>query len=69
MSIVSSPASRIKLRIVLAAGLIFLYSPIALVVLFSFNDSTSTTIWSGFSLRWYIDLLHSVNVLHAAGKE
>lgn len=66
MSIISSPSSRVKLRIVLAVGLTFLYSPIALVVLFSFNDSTSTTIWSGFSLRWYVDLLHSMNVLHAA---
>jgi putrescine transport system permease protein len=67
MSLVTSPGSKRKLRVILALGLAFLYAPIALVVLFSFNDSTSTTVWSGFSLRWYDELLQNVNVVHAAG--
>jgi putrescine transport system permease protein len=67
MSLVTSPGSRRKLRVILALGLAFLYAPIALIVLFSFNDSTSTTVWSGFSLRWYDELLQNVNVVHAAG--
>ena len=50
----------------LAAGLAFLYAPIVLVVLFSFNSSTSTTVWSGFSLRWYRELFQNSTVLHAA---
>lgn len=38
-------------------GYAFLYAPIALLVLGSFNDSRLTTAWSGFSLRWYRALL------------
>ena len=33
--------------------LLFLYLPIAVAVIFSFNDSRSSTVWSGFSFRWY----------------
>ena len=34
---------------------LFLYAPIAVLVVFSFNDSAtkSRSVWSGFSLRWY----------------
>jgi putrescine transport system permease protein len=66
MSIIASSALRIRLRFVLGAGLIFLYAPIVLVVLFSFNGSTSTTVWSGFSLHWYTELFSNPDVLHAA---
>jgi putrescine transport system permease protein len=34
----------------------FLYGPIALLVLTSFNDSRLTTVWTGFSPRWFIAL-------------
>jgi putrescine transport system permease protein len=54
------------LRLVLATGLLFLYAPIASVVLFSFNSSTSAAVWSGFSLRWYHELLGNDDILHAA---
>ena len=66
MSIIVSAALRTRLRFVLGAGLIFLYAPIVLVVLFSFNGSTSTTVWSGFSLHWYSELFNNPDVLHAA---
>ena len=35
---------------------LFTYLPIAVLVVFSFNDSKSTGHWAGFSLRWYQDL-------------
>jgi len=54
------------LRLVLALGLLFLYAPIASVVLFSFNSSTSPAVWSGFSLRWYHELLGNDDILNAA---
>jgi putrescine transport system permease protein len=66
MSIVANPDARWKLRLVLLAGLAFLYAPIILVVLFSFNNSTSTTVWSGFSFRWYAELFQNASVLIAA---
>src|SRR5215471_19268099 len=32
---------------------LFLYAPIAVVVLYSFNDSRRVTIWGGFTTKWY----------------
>lgn len=47
-------------------GYAFLYAPIALLVLGSFNDSRLTTAWSGFSLRWYRALLEDAALREAA---
>jgi putrescine transport system permease protein len=44
---------------VLAAGFGFLYLPIALLVLYSFNASRLVTVWGGFSTRWYTALLNN----------
>lgn len=44
------------LTLALAFGYAFLFGPIALMVVLSFNDSRLTTSWSGFSLRWYAAL-------------
>lgn len=35
---------------------IFLYAPIILMIVFSFNDSKSRTVWAGFTFRWYREL-------------
>lgn len=35
---------------------LFLYLPIFVLIVFSFNSSNSRTIWSGFSIKWYIEL-------------
>jgi putrescine transport system permease protein len=43
-------------RLSVGAGLVFLYAPIALLVLYSFNASRLVTVWGGFSLRWYAAL-------------
>jgi putrescine transport system permease protein len=50
----------------LGMGFAFLYVPLVLVVLYSFNDSRLVTVWGGFSLRWYRELLRSGDVLAAA---
>ena len=47
-------------------GYAFLYLPIALVVLYSFNDSRLVAVWGGFTLRWYGELLRSRDILAAA---
>lgn len=36
--------------------LVFLYAPILVMILFSFNDSASTAVFSGFSFKWYGEL-------------
>ncbi|MCA3246813.1 MAG: ABC transporter permease subunit [Tagaea sp.] len=50
----------------LAAGFVFLYLPIVLLVLFSFNESRLVTVWAGFSTRWYGELLGNERMLAAA---
>ena len=44
----------------------FLYAPLVVVVVFSFNDSKLISQWQGFSLRWYEVLLHDAEMLRAA---
>jgi putrescine transport system permease protein len=40
----------------LSAGYLFLYLPIAALVVFSFNDSPIPNVWRGFTLKWYAAL-------------
>ncbi len=49
----------------LAAILIFLYAPIATMMVLSFNSSKSRTQWGGFSLQWYRDMFASRNIMAA----
>ena len=44
----------------------FLYLPLAVVVLFSFNDSVLNAEWVGFTTRWYARLVHDKDMLQAA---
>ena len=44
---------------------VFLYAPIAVLILFSFNSSNSTGVFTGFSLRWYKELLSDSATLAA----
>ena len=44
---------------------VFLYLPIVVLIIFSFNDSKSRTVWSGFSLHWYQELLQDEEILSA----
>ena len=50
----------------LLPGYAFLYLPIALMVVFSFNDSRLITVWSGFSFRWYVALWNDQALIAAA---
>ncbi len=50
-------------------GLIFafLYAPIVVLIIFSFNDSKSRVVWNGFSFRWYEELFRDEEILAALG--
>ena len=50
----------------LALGLAFLYLPIAILVINSFNDLRLVTVWSGWSLRWYRALMSDEAMREAA---
>lgn len=45
-------------KLYIALILLFLYAPILVMILFSFNGSVSTSVLQGFSTRWYISLFH-----------
>ncbi len=44
---------------------IFLYAPIFVLVIFSFNNSKSRVVWSGFTLKWYYRLFENQEILSA----
>ncbi|MFA7429609.1 MAG: ABC transporter permease subunit [Rhodospirillaceae bacterium] len=50
----------------LAFGFAFLYVPIVLLVLYSFNESRLVTVWGGFSVKWYAELFQDAQILGAA---
>ena len=43
-------------KILMGLVYVFLYAPLIVMVIFSFNGGKSTAVWQGFSLRWYKDL-------------
>jgi putrescine transport system permease protein len=46
-------------RVLLAVGYLFLYTPIALLVLYSFNEGRLVAVWAGFSTKWYGELFRN----------
>ena len=52
-------------RISVGVGLTFLYAPIVLLVLYSFNASRLVTVWGGWSGRWYAALFDDQGMLDA----
>ncbi|MSP50739.1 MAG: ABC transporter permease subunit [Alphaproteobacteria bacterium] len=53
--------------VALGFGFAFLYGPILWIVVFSFNEGRLVTLWSGFSTRWYAELLRNRRLVDAAG--
>jgi len=50
----------------MVTGFLFLYLPIVLLVVYSFNESRLVTVWGGFSTKWYGVLLRNEQILGAA---
>lgn len=50
----------------LTLGFAFLYIPILILIIFSFNESKLVTVWAGFSTKWYGELLQNEDFLAAA---
>lgn len=44
---------------------LFLYAPILVLIVFSFNDSKSRSIWGGFTFKWYGRLMQNTEILNA----
>jgi len=43
----------------------FLYAPILVLIVFSFNDSRSQAYWAGFTLHWYVELFNDPQIMRA----
>ncbi len=50
---------------VLLAGFLFLYAPIIILMVYSFNESRLVTVWSGFSTKWYAELFRDEQIMQA----
>ena len=44
---------------------LFLYLPIAVLIIFSFNNSKSRSVWSGFTTHWYVELFRDDAIISA----
>lgn len=49
-------------------GIFFLYAPMAVLVVYSFNASRLVTVWAGWSTQWYGALLEDQQIMNAVGR-
>lgn len=62
------PVVRSPWRIaILTIGFTFLYAPMLMLVIYSFNSSKLVTVWAGWSTRWYTELFHDSAMISAVG--
>lgn len=52
-------------QVFMALVFLFLYAPIFVLIVFSFNDSQSRTVWKGFTLNWYRELFRDSSIMNA----
>lgn len=50
----------------LTLGFAFLYLPMVILIVYSFNESKLVTVWAGFSTKWYGELIRNEAFLDAA---
>jgi len=61
-----SATSRRLGYLTLSFGFAFLYLPILILIVYSFNESRLVTVWSGFSVKWYGELFNDNQLMDAA---
>lgn len=54
-----------SLRVAMIVVFVFLYAPMLLLVIYSFNESRLVTVWAGFSTRWYGELFRDRQMMSA----
>jgi putrescine transport system permease protein len=47
----------------LIAGLLFIYAPMLILVIYSFNASKLVTVWGGWSIKWYVGLMNNTQLM------
>ncbi len=58
---------RLWLRLWLLAVFVFLYAPIVILVVFSFNDSRRNIVWQGFTTDYYVKAAENASLIEAFG--
>ena len=56
---------KITQKLYIALMFIFLYAPIAVLIVLSFNKSKSRAKWGGFTLQWYKELFANQQIMNA----
>ena len=56
---------KVSNRLFMGLVFLFLYAPIVILIIFSFNAGNSNTIWKGFSLHWYQELFKSRIIMNS----
>ena len=52
-------------KVMLIAGLLFIYLPMVVLVIYSFNASKLVTVWGGWSIHWYLGLLENTQLMNS----
>ena len=52
----------------LVAGLLFIYPPMLILVIYSFNESKLVTVWGGWSIKWYVGLLDNTQLMGSVAR-
>ncbi|MGN0498546.1 MAG: ABC transporter permease [Acutalibacteraceae bacterium] len=55
---------KIPSKLYIALVMVFLYLPIAVLIVYSFNDG-KTSVWKGFTLKWYYELFNNEAIMNA----
>lgn len=50
-------------KLMLVVGLVFIYLPMLILVIYSFNASKLVTVWGGWSVKWYVGLLDNSQLM------
>lgn len=50
-------------KLMLVVGLLFIYLPMLILVIYSFNASKLVTVWGGWSVKWYVGLLDNTQLM------
>jgi putrescine transport system permease protein len=49
--------------LMLVLGLLFIYAPMLILVIYSFNASKLVTVWGGWSIKWYVGLMDNTQLM------
>ncbi|BBP74143.1 putrescine ABC transporter permease PotI [Pseudomonas gingeri NCPPB 3146 = LMG 5327] len=55
-------------NLMLVLGLLFIYLPMLILVIYSFNASKLVTVWGGWSVKWYVGLLDNTQLMGSVAR-